>query len=252
MFDQIDLAISELIEGYQREPLRLIREIGIQAQLRQVLQQRLNEVCSAQIRQGRRLNPTRHTVERVQMELRVQDESGHGPQKSDVVVLRSTQNAEPITLTRYPNGPFDIVSKLPLKDAAAVIEVKAACSADPQQRHLFRCDVSKLLDLAEACPPGQPHPALHFLLIDKSIGVDDHPAFADRMPILDWHAEPQDRLDDLTDHGLEEFWLASPRIELKTTQPENGPFVHVWMMNHIHGKADGAPLHRYASRCCQR
>lgn len=243
----ISASIIQLIEDYKTNPLRFMREIGMQAQLRMLLQAAYGETCSAQIRQGRVVTVTPHVVERVQMELRVQDAANRGPEKSDVVVLRSTFNAPPITLTRYPNGSYDIVSKISLSDASAVIELKAACSADVSQRHLFRSDVSKLLDLADACVAEQACPELHFVLIDKSVGISG-PALAAHMPIRDWHFEPQEIINELTDLGLERFVQNSPRIEIRNSQPLTGAFVHVWMMDHEGGIAAGAPLHRYAVR----
>ena len=257
----IAACIESLLKDYRTQPLALMREIGIQARLHRLLQRDLaDETCRMRVRIGdsRRRQPvaTCYLAERVQMEVRVTNADGHGPQKSDIVVLRSTRDetAMPITATRHANGAFDIISKIEIADAAAVIEVKAACSADFEQRHLFRSDLNKLLELRKACKGQLASPELHFVLIDKSVAMSGRPAehfgvdpLVGAMPRHDWHVESEQFLGAQTDRGVQKFWTNSPRASLLDAPPDSGAFVHVWEMAHQAGKATlGAPLHRYA------
>lgn len=233
----------------------------MQARLHRLLQCDLaGETCRMQVRIGgsRRRQPvaTCYMAERVQMEVRVTNANGRGPEKSDIVVLRSTrdENAMPITARRYANGAFDIVSMIEITDAVAVIEVKAACSADFQQRHLFRSDLNKLLELRKACEDDSVGPELHFVLIDKSVAISGMPPelfgldpLAGAMPRQDWHVESEQFLAAQTERGVREFWTESPKPLLFDAPPDSGAFVHVWEMAHQAGIATvGTTLHRFA------
>lgn len=258
---KIDACIESLMNDYRAQPLALMREIGIQARLHRLIQCGLaNETCRMQIKIGdsRRRKPvaTCYLAERVQMEVRVTGADGHGPEKSDIVVLRSTRNAAemPITATRHANGAFDIISKIEVTDVAAVIEVKAACSADFQQRHRFRSDLNKLLELGKFCEEHEARPELHFVLIDKSVAFPSQPPeifgvnhLDGAMPRHDWNVESEAFLQAQTPRGIKEFWEKSPRSSLLSAQPVSGAFVHVWEIAHHAGKATPVPpLHRYA------
>ena len=251
--------INTLFKYYQASPLALMREIGIQARLHSLIQEDLHDkTCLMEIRIGKSKSattvPSRHKAERTQMEVRITNTEWRGSEKSDIVVLRSTagKKALPITATRYAMGAFDIISKIRIVDTAAVIEVKAACSADFQQRHLFRTDLNKLLNLLDAREDGS-HPELHFVLIDKSVAIPctQTASFgADplerAMPRHDWHLESDEFLRLQTDSNVKKFWENSPKSLLSDTQPEFGAFVHVWELAHKDGKATGKLLHRYA------
>lgn len=266
----ISCAIRKLFRAYHANPLALMREIGIQARLHSLIQQEVgHEPCRVQVRLGDGTSapqPTQFWIERTQMEVRVTNSRGHGPKKSDLVVLRSTSGdgVSPITATRYANGPFDIVSKLHLRDVAAVVEVKAACSADFSARHSFRLDLEKLLELAEACAYGETYPELHFVLVDKSAAIQlEHEGYGarpvpHRSPIQDWHVETECQLNSQTARGRLQFWdgdeskgiKPSPRMTMSDTAPVGAPFVHVWQLR---SGADGVatsgdPLLRYAVR----
>lgn len=230
----IELSIQTLFETYRRNPLRVMREIGIQTHLHSLLQSALKEDCAVQLLAGPRTIGTNDRLERVQMELRVQPSNGASAEKSDIVVLRSTTHQEPVSLTLAPNGHLDIISKIALADVDAIIEVKAACSADPQQRHLFRSDVEKLLVVARQTVgiTNRPKPELHFVLVDKSLGVRAHME-SRKSAKRDFHLETD--LDNWTDAGRTRHWELSPKIHLSQQCPEAEPFVHVWFMEHGEG-----------------
>ncbi|WP_157039384.1 hypothetical protein [Aquincola tertiaricarbonis] len=253
----ITAAITELFSEYHSQPFAVMREIGLQARLHAMLREcLLQETCRVQVRAGRANHLTTMLTERIQMEVRVTDNEGIGPKKSDIVILRSTSEAtaDPITATRYPNGVFDIVSKLCVADTSAVIEVKAACSADLAERHKFRLDLSKLLELAEACPQCTACPELHFVLVDKSVGLGGQrygaQPLAHRMPVRDWHCEDQEFIAKQTPRSQKLFWEDSPRLQLLDAPPgDSQPYVHVWELVHVDGVAtDSTPLHRWAVR----
>ena len=228
----IGCSIRAMFELYRCKPLRVLREIGMQAHLCSLLQGALQEDCAVQMLVGRkRVFSSTDRLERVQMELRVQNAVGSGVEKSDIVVLRRTEDESPISLTLAPNGHLDVISKVALADVDAVIEVKAACSADSQQRHRFRSDVEKLLLVGRqaADVTNRPVPELHFVLIDKSLKVGEHKN-CKKPPQRDFANETNTA--NWTDRARDEYWERSPKITLSRNRPETGIFVHVWFMEH--------------------
>ena len=147
----------------------------------------------------------------------------------------------------YPNGHLDIVSKISATDVAAVIEVKAACSADLQERHKFRCDVDKLLKLASrAADSAVTVPQLHFVLVDKSLSAPGH-GRSNKQPRRDWFTELETDVAGWTLRGQERFWANSPRIRMLAAEPTGRPFVHVWTLEQAEdGSAGPLVIHQYA------
>jgi len=254
--------IKSLFEEYRRQPLALMREIGIQARLHQLIQSSLhNETCRIQVAIGNSRNPnivpTLYQTGRVQMEARIINQEQNSLETSDIVVLRPTPDATPpITTTRYAKGAFDIVSKIHIEDIVAAIEIKASCSADFEQRHRFRKDINKLLQIQNNQQEYIPGQELHFVLIDKSVAISPNnpinetfgtQPIAKALPRHDWHIEDDQFLEHQTQRNRDNFWNNSPRVSLLDKKPKSRPFVHVWEINHQKGIATpDQPLHRYA------
>jgi hypothetical protein len=183
-------------------------------------------------------------VDRVQLESKLWQAGSTASDRSDLVIFRSER---PVTLTRYPNGMLDIVSRVRAEEVEAVVELKAACTFDKGQRHLFRLDIRKLWDLA-------PNVAFdrHFVLIDKSLPVLCAPPLPARKrapqvaPVDGWHTEDEAEIrEKWPPKALNECWLNSPRPTLHDVAPVGRRFVHVWDL----ASRAGAPevRHRYAT-----
>lgn len=180
--------IHRLLDGYVEHPLRYMRERNLQVRLGHLIEAALGpderlsavEVLVGSLHSYR----TSDRVMRVQHELKIKEAQG---QQSDIVLLRNATPADPIQLTRERNGHLDIVAATRAGDAEAVLEIKAACSADPNERRKFRADVTKLHELIQAClREGVQAPECHFVLIDKTMSVREHASCADRKRDLQW------------------------------------------------------------------
>lgn len=243
----IEESIGDLFAVYRQHPLRLMREIGIQTRLANLIQGKLEEpFCRARIVKSKRKDyVSTDTVERVQMEVCIEVKDYRSLEASDIVVMRPS-GTQAVSLKLYGNGHLDIVSKISAQDLAAVIEVKAACSADLRERHKFRLDVAKLLALATRIDAkGWVVPQMHMVLVDKSLSVREH-KHSNKQPEHDWHTENDDDVQTWTDRGQEMFWVNSPRIQLLETEPDDGPFVHVWTLEHTaSGSVGDRVMHRY-------
>lgn len=242
----IESSITNLFGTYREHPLRLMREIGIQARLASLLQGSLLDFCPALVVNGRKKQyKTTDTIERVQMEIRVQAPSYSGAEKSDIVVLRNFGD-EPVQMHLYANGHLDIVSKIRVEDVDAVLEVKAACSSDVSQRHFFRCDIAKLLKLAQVSQEKtlrSPH--MHFVLIDKSLSVGAHRT-SKKLAQEDWVTETKPAVASWSPREQDLYWAKSPRPVLQKIEPVGVPFVHVWFLEHVAGGSVGSNVrHKY-------
>lgn len=231
----VEKCIQALFFEYGKNPIRYLREIGIQFQLRSILQAALNqEDCFAEIyRKGSKdifLRPSSR-LDRVQLEIRL-----IGKEKCDLVILRSTSaiDSSPITLTLYSNGALDLVSKIHPKDADAAIEIKAACSADPEQRHKFRKDVYKLLRIAREFPGI----SANFVLVDKSIGVGEFRVESPH-PVHEWYSESKDDIDRWGIKAAKDMWGSYLGLSVTTKPPIDQPFVSIW------GFRGGATVRQY-------
>ena len=182
----ISKSITTLLRDYIDFPTRLMREIGHQAYLSQLLNDELKKgITEAELCQGASFKPLvrghsgLHQVQRVQMEIKVD-----GLQRSDVVVLR---DGGTIQITRYGQGVNDVVAKVQAKDVDAIIELKACCSADISMRHGCRLDVVKLARIECVRPIRK-----YFVFIDKSLASSKLPALngrKERIAREDWHGE---------------------------------------------------------------
>ena len=246
----IEESIGDLFALYRAHPLRLMREIGIQTRLANLIQGKLKEpLCRARIVKSNQVAyDSTDTVERVQMEVCVEVADYRSLEASDIVVLRPS-GTEAVALKLYRNGHLDIVSKILAQDLAAVIEVKSACSADLSERHKFRLDVAKLLSLTSRIEAkGLVMPQMHLVLVDKSLSVRKHNRSTSE-PRLKWFTESEDEVKSWTDRGREKFWANSPRIQMLETEPIDQQFVHVWTLEQtVSGSVGDRAVHRYGVR----
>jgi hypothetical protein len=257
-------SLRGLFDEYLANPLYHLREAGLQARLLQLIHEHLestqrHETAVRVVEErgiARFVRPdTTGVMARAQMEVRVQpvrkssDDTDGSPtqtaktparctEKSDIVVLRqATSSTAPITLTNYPNGPLDIVRLIGADDVDAVIELKATVSADVHMRHLFRCDVLKLLDLKARCRPDL---SAHFVLIDKSLGIKGHRHAAGQpygQPMPWWDDTPKE-----SDNKKRPEWQLSNNqlrvVPVGDGDADDAAGVHVWQLDRV---LDGGP-----------
>lgn len=220
----ISNAIGKLLTEHIESPTKLMREIGHQARLCEILNQALvPRSVQARLFQGPKFAPiageteSTYEVQRVQMELKI-----GGQQRSDIVLLRSDG---PIQITRYAQGHNDVVAAIRSEDVDAVIELKACCSADKAMRHGCRLDIQKLGELPAANAIRR-----YFVFIDKSLPMEGMPALvlgrraAPRDVKSDWHVEAS--CAHTGPQAVAVGAPATPAIEL-ISSPE-GPAVCVW------------------------
>lgn len=249
-------SIQAFFNEYVSNPLYYLREAGLQARLLQLIHQRLeagrlHETAARVVEErdaGWYVRPdTAGVMARAQVEVRIQPtqqacndmagsqtqalkKSGKSAEKSDIAILRrASTSTAPITLTNYPNGPLDIVRLISADDVDAVVELKASVSADVDQRHLFRCDVLKLLELKSRCRPGL---SAHFVLVDKSLALKGHDHALGTIrgrPIPWWDDRPKD-----SENKKHSEWVSSNErlkvVPVGNEEPDDGAGVHVWQL----------------------
>lgn len=233
-------AIENLFTEYRTAPLRFLREINLQVRLGQLIEKELELrdaplVTSATLskvgKKAQSLMPVTTPVFRIQHEMKVAD----GKEKSDIVVLKAEH---PVSLLRGKMGALDVVAAIPARDVEAVIEVKAACSADREQRHLFRKDVSKLHQLRLSATDGDFE--MHFVLFDKSIPIGQHTHEHGPKPVDPWEKEDTYAIAYKSSNGPAIH--PSPQLDLSDPLPyreSDQRLVHVWDMD-----CDGMLRHR--------
>lgn len=232
----VSSAIESLFDEYRGAPLRFLREINLQVRLGQLIEEELKSRNAsldtrATLTRGGNTVQVTTPVFRIQHEMKVAE----GKEKSDIVVLKAEHH---VSLSREKMGALDVVAAIPARDVEAVIEVKAACSADREQRHLFRKDVSKLHRLSLSATDGDFE--MHFVLFDKSIpvGIDllkDNPD-----PYMQW--EKGDPYAVAYKGPNVPVIHASPQLDLSDQLPSSKSdqrLLHVWDMDR-----DGNLRHR--------
>jgi len=198
-------AIKQLLEEHVNKPFLLLREVGLQARLWCLLQERLTPKVITPVLKARS-KFHKHTKDfetsRVHLELKVKLVSGARKQ-SDIVVLRADRKP---TLTCYRGGPTDVAREIDAEDVEAVIEMKAAPSIAPEQRARFIADIDKL----DALRRNHPHIQCYFVLIDKSLAVPG--AVWDPLPsgVQTWTRELklQESIDEASGNFVEVWDLA--------------------------------------------
>jgi hypothetical protein len=227
----VETAIQQLFAEYLASPVRFMRELGQQVRLRDLIQERLSpDTCPAQIRdEGKETDPqqTPWPIQRVQLEVKLGTGEAGGSERSDLAVFKA---GAPVTLTRFPNGALDIVSRVDPSAVECVVELKAACSADKAQRHLFRKDIKKLWHLTASRGMD-----CHFVLIDKSLVVLGAPPLPARRranagdPVDAWHLEAESERAGWTSACVAECWTLSPKPRfIDAHEPRPARCVSVW------------------------
>jgi hypothetical protein len=219
----VEDAIIRLLNEYIDNPLLYLREANQQCRLQNLISENLSANNKLHCQTEIFSNSKDGKLVGAGLTCRVQEELKVGSGKrdvSDIVVLREAGSKSPVKLLREKYGALDIIAKIRNEDVDAVIEIKAACSADPEQRHLFRKDVVKLLGIAKADDETSicRKLSLHFVLIDKSlaVGAVDILLNKDQKQTW-WKGAPQ------TCRGEE-----SPQLRVVDDVSPETPFVHVW------------------------
>lgn len=258
----VSSAICRLLKDYASNPLMHLREINLQVHLGNLI---LAGMAAAQhpldseallVAPGPKpkanwVGEGRGKVLRVQHELKIgKAESGteaNNRKKTDIVLLRDAQATDPVRLTCEKFGPLDVIASIEAKDVEAVIEIKAACSADPAQRHLFRKDIAKLLEI-ESVFSACPNASYHFVLIDKSIPIEPFTANWGGKPAVDeWELGDPEHVFVQASGSRKK--MTSPRWNFLKVRPRpDSPdkHVHVWSLS-----PKVKPRLRYCTEACR-
>jgi hypothetical protein len=181
-------AITQLLRGFQEDPLLDLREADPQARLLHLVRSGLTPSTVPvrlvhDIRAVSVKRPAEMRTSRAHMEMKVDD------QRSDLIVFRSM---DAVTLHIRPAGALDVIAQVHGEELAAVIELKSAPSSS---EHLtFREDLHKLF-LTTA---RYPRLLGFFVLLDKSLRLGGHSCSCD--PRFDWldefmHKESNERVE---------------------------------------------------------
>lgn len=238
--DCVNESISDFLKEYIENPIRFMREYGLQVHLRNLIQKKIEaserSKCKARIRQDKSNNApieTEHFVERTQLEVRIQPTRKDskfitGKEMTDIVVMRGDDS--PITLTCYRMGHLDIVAKVDICDVDTAIELKAACSSDKDQRHAFRLDIEKLLNLAKEAKKAGKRLIPHFVLIDKSLSIRGIAESSKQLAQSNWYEVSKSENRKWKGKGGVKFVNSSPIPVLLDNEPSNESYVHVWFL----------------------
>lgn len=235
----IEQAITTVFGEYVNNPLLYLREANIQFRLLQAIKETLiGDDCAhaSVIDRKRGTEVGQGRVGRVQAELKP---GGGNTCVADLVVLRTATEESPVKLLREKNGALDIVAEVDPNDLDAVIEIKAACSADPMQRLLFRKDLNKLSEIGKKRMSATPV-QLHFVLIDKSVALGKIETVANKPAVDTWWK--QERLGTKNANLVSETYS----FDASGEKPASERFIHIWTL----AKSDGDPAaqlqHLYA------
>ncbi len=244
----IEASIRELFDEYKHEPLYYMREVGLQVRLKELIEAKLKiRDAPAQVERvgnGRAFSNGGagkcNRIARVQLEIRIQAEknervpedhsrSKNDPEICDLVLLREAAEAAPIKLRSFSNGPLDIVRMMVAADVSCAIELKATVSADKKMRGQFRDDVVKLLKLK--AKPDHRHIQAHFILVDKSLSIDQHKwanEEADRS-VDHWYTETESTSFTANQQS---WWTTQERFELlECGGTDFSTAVHLWYLD---------------------
>jgi hypothetical protein len=164
--DETLSCIKALLADHADEPFGVLRESGVQAELRGHLLRAFPERVSARLDQphapGRFAWQEPVLTKRVQLEMKVcYPADAPADLRSDLVVLR--HEGRDIHLTCHGNGPGDVVAALRYDDVEVAVEIKASPSRTTGERIKYAKDLHRLLVLNENC-----NITGFFLLLDKS------------------------------------------------------------------------------------
>ena len=243
-------AIKDLLTEYVKFPLMRLREINQQAELSNLMMKKLAKAgdplhttitISSCGTGGVRAVQSDASTQRVQQELKVRASGDPAKDRSDVVLLKC--GPDHVHLKRERNGTLDVVAGVSIECVDSIVEIKAACSFDPVQRHLFRRDVVKMLELIRAAPSSQ-YIEAHFVLIDKSLPVGPHTLEFGPSPVLDWERGfPRAlRIRKKINRHQEVVLELSPQLTLASPGARDGRYVNVWDLD-----ADLQVRHRVCS-----
>lgn len=151
----IRAAIVQLMAAHQQRPFGILREAGIQAELRRLIVESLDRPTTAATLVNLDGTPAPNLqvdTDRVQLEMKI----GSAPlahenlekvlrARTDLVLLRN----EIVELRRAPNGYYDIVAAIEPQFVQVAVEIKASPSHALQQKIGYARDIERLLRLKQ-------------------------------------------------------------------------------------------------------
>lgn len=204
--DAVRRAIAAFAAEHHRRPFGALREIGVQAALKRLVDQELGDAssvdaavvddCNREII-GHPSKPLAVNTDRVRLEAkivpvrprgaRLVDESGGDDdaqqkrqERTDLIVYRR----HGVRLVRYPNGPGDIVYQAFVDSVLAAVEIKADPSHTAAQKRGYGKDIARLLRQREAGIHG------FFVFLDKSSSFYGEIERRPGLDCIDWEPDP--------------------------------------------------------------
>lgn len=169
-------AIRLMARLHRIQPFRVLREVGVQADLKRLADRSLkrhhvDQLVQATIVdvQGKRETPGPIVfTDRVRLESKIrvsaadQGEGGNRHDRTDLLMYRT----KGVKIFRHQNGPGDIVYRSDVGSIHAAVEIKASPSKTLEQKLAYAKDVDRLLTLRKREKCGVA--AGFFVVLDKS------------------------------------------------------------------------------------
>lgn len=160
-------AIRKFIERHRSRPFGILREIGVQSELKHLTDHYLvgrTHVMARLVDEPSNTTSIEVSTDRVRLEAKIQlppneeSEQEFRHDRTDLILYR----AEGVSLFRHPSGPGDVVYKTSPEAVLAAVEIKASPSVQSSLRVGYALDIVRLLRLRTYGIAG------FFVLLDKS------------------------------------------------------------------------------------
>lgn len=167
-------AIEEFAAWHRREPFAVLREVGVQAELKRLIDRRLPgggaehveaELVDVHADVAPPVNATA-TTQRVRLEAKIglsgneDDESEVAHDRTDLILYKR----ERVKLYRHRNGYGDVVHRTDPSSVSVAVEIKASPSNNVAEKRSYARDIARLLRLRRS---GHGISGF-FVLLDKS------------------------------------------------------------------------------------
>lgn len=233
-------AISALVDAHQNHPFGILREVGVQAELKRLtdhfLHGRTMVMATIMNKPSGIADPLVET-DRVRLEGKIHP-SKKLAEKSDVINTRTDlllYRKEGVRLFRHASGYGDIVYKALFEDVLAAVEIKASPSSQKGQRISYAKDITRLLDLNSQINLSNQKIEGFFVLLDKSSQLyaqPSDPSFPAARITWPLNEEPMSMTAVFNVNDA-----AYKNIMISTVGPAEGvSSVEVWNVSAAHGQ----------------
>ena len=184
-------AIQEFVSSHRQRPFGILREIGVQAELKRLADHHLGgrtHVLATVIDEPGGARAIEVETDRVRLEAKIYlpqefaEDAELTRDRTDLLLYR----AAGVSLFRHRSGPGDIVYKTLPESVSAAVEIKASPSIQLNQRIRYASDILRLLKLRNCGIAG------FFLLLDKSSSLYREPDCPlNAMAGINWAPTPE-------------------------------------------------------------